>query len=93
MDNRIITEIIALETAALNAWLNNNPSPYFLLYSNDFTYFDPFQERRLDGWDKIKELYESMRGKIKIDKFEMINRCTIHRYNGSPYLQSVLILR
>lgn len=74
MDNRIITEtIIALETAALNAWLNGNPSPYLHLYSNDFTYFDPVQERRLDGWDKIKELYESMRGKVKMDKFEMIN--------------------
>ncbi|RPH27662.1 MAG: DUF4440 domain-containing protein, partial [Bacteroidales bacterium] len=48
-------------------------SPYLELYSKDFTYFDPAHERRLDGWDKIKELYESMRGKVKMDKFEMIN--------------------
>ena len=74
MNNLTITEtIIALETAALEAWLNGNPSPYLELYSKDFTYFDPAHERRLDGWDKIKELYESMRGKVKMDKFEVIN--------------------
>ena len=74
MDKRTTTEtIIALETAALEAWHNGDPTPYFELYSKDFTYFDPAQERRLDGWNKIKELYESMRGKVKMDKFEIIN--------------------
>jgi ketosteroid isomerase-like protein len=74
MDKLAIAEtIIALETVALDAWHKGNPSPYLELYSKDFTYFDPAHERRLDGWDKIKELYESMRGKVKMDKFEMIN--------------------
>lgn len=74
MDRHIIAEtIIALEKTAMEAWLNGNPSPFLDLYSKDFTYFDPAHEQRLDGWDKIKELYESMRGKIKMDKFEMIN--------------------
>jgi len=69
-----ITEtIIALETAVLDAWHNGNPSPYLELYSKDFTYFDPVHEGRLDGWDKIKDLYESMRGKVKMDRFEMLN--------------------
>ena len=74
MDKPAIAEtILSLERTAMGAWLKGNPSPYLDLYSKDFTYFDPAQEWRLDGWDKIKELYESMRGKIKIDKFEMIN--------------------
>jgi len=74
MNNLNITKIIiALETSALEAWHNGDPSPYLDLYSKDFTYFDPAHERRLDGWDKIKELYESMRGKVKMDRFEMIN--------------------
>ena len=74
MDKRTTTEIIiALETAALEAWHNGDPTPYLELYSKDFTYFDPAQERRLDGWNKIKELYENMRGKVKMDKFEIIN--------------------
>jgi len=57
----------------MEAWLNGNPSPYLDLYSKDFTYFDPSQELRIDGWDKIKDLYENMRGKIKTDRFEMVN--------------------
>lgn len=74
MDKHAITEtIIALEKAAMEAWLNGNHSLFLELYSKDFTYFDPSLEWRLDGWDKIKELYESMRGKIKTDKFEMVN--------------------
>ena len=55
MDKLAITKtIIALETAALDAWHKGNPSPYLELYSNDFTYFDPAHERRIDGWNKIK---------------------------------------
>ncbi len=74
MDKRTITDtIITLEKAALDEWHNGNPSPYPEHYSKDFTYFDPAHERRPDGGDKIKELYESMRGKVKMDKFEMIN--------------------
>lgn len=79
MENHTISEsIVALETAALEAWLDGNPSPYLDLYSEDFTYFDPIQEKRLDGWNTIKELYESMRGKIKMEKFEIINPVVQH---------------
>lgn len=74
MDKRTTSEtIIALERAALDAWHNGNPTPYLELYSEDFTYFDPMHERRIDGWDRIKTLYEGMRGTVKMDKFEMIN--------------------
>ena len=74
MDKLTVTEtIIALEKAALEAWHDGNPSPYLELYTKDFTYFDPAQERRLDGWDKIKELYENMRGKVKMNKFEILH--------------------
>ena len=74
MDKQNVSEtIISLETKALEAWLEGNPSPYLELYSKDLTYFDPAHERRLDGWDTIKELYESMRGTVKMDKFEIIN--------------------
>lgn len=79
MGKLTITEaIITLETTALDAWLNGDPSPYLELYSKDFTYFDPVHERRIDGWDKIKALYESMRGKVKMDKFEIINPVVQH---------------
>lgn len=71
---RTVTEtIISLGKTAMEAWLNGNPSPYLDLYSKDFTYFDPARERRLDGWDKIQELYESMRGKVHVERYEMLN--------------------
>ncbi len=74
MHNKTTAEtIIALETEALSAWHNGDPDRYLELYSKDFTYFDPVRERRLDGWNQIKELYESMRGTVKMDKFEIIN--------------------
>lgn len=73
IDLNVSEHIIELETAALQAWHNGNPSPYLELYSMDFTYFDSVHEIRIDGWDKIKDLYESMRGKIKMDKFDIIN--------------------
>ena len=73
MNEQTISEIIiALEKTAMEAWLNGNPTPFLDLYSEDFSYFDPSQEWRLDGWEKIKELYENIRGKAKTDKFEMI---------------------
>lgn len=74
MNKSTITQtIIALEKEAMEAWHDGNPSLFLNLYSKDFTYFDPSQEVRLDGWDRIKDMYESMRGKVKMDKFEMIN--------------------
>lgn len=68
----IATKIIALETAALEKWNKGNPSGYLELYSPDFTYLDPFLEKRLDGFDKIEALYEEMRGKVRVDKYEII---------------------
>lgn len=65
--------IIALETAALEAWLNGDPAPYLDLYVTDFTYFDPVHEKRLDGWQAVRDLYESMQGQIKMDTFDIID--------------------
>lgn len=82
MNNLTISQtIIGLETAALDAWLQGNPSPYLELYSKDFTYFDPAHEWRIDGLEKIIELYESLRGKIKMDRFEIVN--PVVQANGS----------
>lgn len=74
MDKHTIAEtIIALEKTAMNAWHKGDPSPFLALYAEDFTYFDPAQERRLDGREKIKVLYEGMRGKFQTDGYDMIN--------------------
>ena len=63
--------IIAMEKAALEEWNKGNPSGFLSIYAEDLTYIDPVQ--RLRGFEKIKELYESIRGNIQVDKYEMID--------------------
>lgn len=71
--NNLAETIIALETTALEAWLKGDPTPYLELYAKDFTYFDQVHEKRIDGWDKIKELYDSLRGQINDISYKIIN--------------------
>jgi ketosteroid isomerase-like protein len=74
MDKESIKKtIIEMEIAALEKWNKGNPDGYLAIYSPDFTYFDPFQEKRLDGFEKIEELYESLRGKGSVERYEMID--------------------
>jgi len=46
-------EIIGLERAALDRWINLDPQGYLDLYLPDVTYFDPTTERRVDGREAI----------------------------------------
>jgi len=65
-------EILALERAALQRWGRGDPSGFLEITAPDISYFDPFTERRLDGIAAMRELYEQIRGKVHIDRFEII---------------------
>jgi len=65
--------IIAMEKAALEEWNKGNPSGYLDIYAKDITYFDPFNEKRIDGFERMKTLYENIRGQVHVDKYEMID--------------------
>lgn len=65
--------IISMEKKALERWNNGDPSGFLEISDKDVVYFDPFTEIRLDGLEKLTALYESIRGKIKVDKYEMLN--------------------
>lgn len=69
----IATTIIEMEKAALEKLNKGNPSGYLDIYADNITYFDPFQEKRFDGFKSIETFYKSMEGKIFIDKYEMID--------------------
>jgi hypothetical protein len=71
-DEQTAAEIIALERAALDRWGAGDPSGYLEISAPEVTYFDPFIERRLDGWDRLSAYYESLRGKIHVDRDELI---------------------
>jgi ketosteroid isomerase-like protein len=66
------TKLIAMERAALDRWGSGDPSGYLEISAPDVVYFDPFLERRLDGLEALKVLYESLRGSIHIDRYDLI---------------------
>jgi ketosteroid isomerase-like protein len=70
---KIASEIIALERAALDRWGKGDPNGYAEISAPDVTYFDPFQERRLNGLSSLQALYDQFRGKIKIERDEIID--------------------
>ena len=67
----IATVIVATEKAALEQWNSGNPTGYLSIYAGDITYLDPIH--RINGFEKIKDLYEGVRGKLCIEKHEMVD--------------------
>ena len=67
------TNIIAMERAALDRWGRGDPQGALDLYAKDITYFDPLQDKRVDGLDAMKALYSAIAGKIKIQHYDMID--------------------
>jgi len=73
-ENKSIQDkIIALEKQALELWNNGNPDGFIELSSADVVYLDPAFENKLEGKKALEEYYNSIRGKIKIDFYKMIN--------------------
>ena len=68
----ITATLIAMERTALDRWGAGDPSGYLEISAPDVVYFDPFQERRLDGLEALTVLYESLRGAIRIDRYDLI---------------------
>lgn len=66
-------EIIGLERAALDRWCKGDPSGFLDLSAEDVVYFDPFIPARLDGKAGLIAFYESLRGAISADRFELVN--------------------
>ena len=75
MSETVAEKILALERAALDRWGKGDPGGYLELSAPDVTYFDPFQERRIDGLPALTALYDLFQGKIKIDRDEIIEPC------------------
>lgn len=66
------TTIISMERKALDRWSKGDPDGFLQISDSSVVYFDPFIERRLNGRDELKKLYEQVRGKIHIDSYQMI---------------------
>jgi len=66
-------QILALERAALERWSNGDPEGYLETMAEEFTYFDPSLEKRIDGLKVITEFLRPLKGKMYIERFEMVN--------------------
>lgn len=65
--------IIAFEKQALALWNDGNPDGFLDLSSDDVVYIDPAFANKLEGKKALEDYYNTVRGKIKIDQYEMIN--------------------
>jgi len=73
IENDPTQTIIAMEKAALTRWGDGDPSGFLEISAPEVVYFDPFQECRLDGLEALTALYESIRGQVHVDCFELLN--------------------
>lgn len=66
-------DVIARERAILDRWGNGDPQGFLEAYAPEITYFDPVREKRVDGHDAMKALLMPLAGKLKIDRYELLN--------------------
>ena len=69
----ISTTIIAMECAALDRWIQGDPSGYLEISAPDVVYFDPYREKRIDGLQALTALYKEIWGKVQLDRYELQN--------------------
>lgn len=72
-DTNLAQMIISMERAALDRWGKGDPWGYTAISAEGVTYFDTSTERRVDGLDALKKYYKTFEGKIRIDRYEMID--------------------
>jgi len=65
-------EVLKLERAALARWGAGDPSGYLEIYAEDISYFDPYHKLRIDGLAAMTALYESLRGQVHVDCWEIV---------------------
>jgi ketosteroid isomerase-like protein len=72
-ETSIARQVLALERAALDRWGKGDPGGYLDIYADEVTYFDPFTEQRVDGLAAVSAWYEPVRGKIQIERDEIVD--------------------
>lgn len=83
-------DVVAMERAALDRWGKGDPQGYLDIMATEVTYFDPVQEKRLDGIDAMKKMLAPITGKIKVSRFDMIDP-KVQRHGNSALLTFNLV--
>ncbi len=71
--DKVNDKLVAMEKAALTRWGRGDPDGFLEILAPDVVYFEPYQELRLDGLAAMKALYETIRGQVQFDRFELLN--------------------
>jgi len=74
-ETEVADKIVAMEKIALDRWGKGDPWGYLETFAPEVTYYNPFEDRRIDGLDAMKKYYGEQAGKIFID-------------NSLPWLQN-----
>jgi ketosteroid isomerase-like protein len=85
-----MNEIVALERGALDRWGHGDPQGYLEIMAPEVTYFDPAQPRRVDGLQAMKDLLEPLTGKIRVDRYDMLNPA-VQRHGDAALLTFNLV--
>jgi uncharacterized protein (TIGR02246 family) len=69
----IAQEILAMERAALDRWGNGDPDGFLEISAEDVDYFDPFQAGRVKSREELRQIYDGLRGLVKIAWSDIVN--------------------
>jgi len=83
-------DIVALERGALDRWGRGDPHGFLEIMAPEVTYFDPGQDTRVDGLQAMTDLLVPFTGKIKVDRYDMVNP-TVQRYGDMALLTFNLV--
>lgn len=72
-EEQVEAAIIAMERAALDRWGKGDPSGFLEICAPDVVYFDNTLECRLDGLELLTAHYEKLRGRIHVDRYELLD--------------------
>ena len=68
-----VADVEKMERAALDRWGKGDPQGYLEIMASDVTYFDPVQDKRVDGIEAMRKMLAPITGKIKVSRFDMID--------------------
>jgi uncharacterized protein (TIGR02246 family) len=85
-----VPDVEKMERAALDRWGNGDPQGYLEIMASDVTYFDPVQDKRVDGIEAMRKMLAPITGKIKVSRFDMIDP-KVQRHGDSALLTFNLV--
>jgi ketosteroid isomerase-like protein len=65
--------ILAVERGAFERWAKGDLNGFLDASDPEVDYFDPFLDARLEGLPALRALYDKAQGKVRVDRWEMIN--------------------